>query len=82
MCTSMISITPKYAVSQVVGYLKGEIAIHIARTYLGHKKSYEEQHFWARGYFASTVNRDEQAIRDNISHQEAEDRRIGQLQLM
>lgn len=78
----MISMTPKYAVSQVVGYLKGKVAIHIARTYLGHKRRYEGQHFRARGYFASTVGRDERAIRDNIGHQEAEDRRIGQLQLM
>ena len=72
----MISITLKYALSQVVGYLKGKIAIHMARTYPGRKNSYEGQHFWARGYFASTVGREEQAIRDNIRHLEAEDRRI------
>ena len=78
----MISIPPKYAVSQVVGYIKGKSAIHIARTYLGRKKNYVGQHFWARGYFASTVGRDEQVIRDYIRHQEAEDRRIDQLQLM
>ena len=78
----MISIPPKYAVSQVVGYIKGKSAIHIARAYLGWKKNYVGQHFWARGYFASTVGRDEQVIRDYIRHQEAEDRRIDQLQLM
>ena len=78
----MISIPPKYAVSQVVGYIKGKSAIHIARAYLGRKKNYVGQHFWARGYFASTVGRDEQVIRDYIRHQEAEDRRIDQLQLM
>ncbi len=78
----MISIPPKYAVSQVVGYMKGKSAIHIARTYLGRKKNYVGQHFWARGYFASTVGRDEQVIRDYIRHQEAEDRRVDQLQLM
>ena len=78
----MISIPPKYSVSQVVGYIKGKSAIHIARAYLGRKKNYVGQHFWARGYFASTVGRDEQVIRDYIRHQEAEDRRIDQLQLM
>ncbi len=78
----MISIPPKYAVSQVVGFIKGKSAIHIARNYLGRKKNYAGQHFWARGYFVSTVGRDEQVIRDYIRHQESEDRRIDQLQLM
>ncbi len=78
----MISIPPKYAVSQVVGFIKGKSAIHIARTYTGRKRNYVGQHFWARGYFASTVGRDEQVIRDYIRHQEAEDRRIDQLELM
>ena len=78
----MISISPKYAVSQVVGYLKGKSAIHIARSYLGRKRNYVGQHFWARGYFASTVGRDEQVIREYIRHQEAEDRWVDQLQLM
>jgi len=77
----MILIPPTYAVSQVVGYIKGKSAIHIARTYLGRKKNDVGQHFWARGYFASTVGRDEQVVRDYIRHQEAEDRRVGQLQL-
>lgn len=78
----MISIPPKYAVSQVVGFIKGKSAIYIAHTYLGRKRNYVEQHFWARGYFESTVGRDEQVIRDYIRHQETEDRRIYQLQLM
>ena len=78
----MISIPPKYAVWQIVGCIKGKSAIHIARTYLGRKRNYVGQHFWARGYFASTVGRDEQVIREYIRHQEAEDRRIDQLQLM
>jgi len=78
----MISIPPKYAVSQVVGFIKGKSAIHIARVYAGRKRNYVGQSFWARGYFVSTVGRDEQVIRDYIRHQEAEDRRIDQLQLM
>ena len=78
----MISIPPKYAVSQVVGYIKGKSAIHIARMYSGSKKNFVGQHFWARGYFASTVGRDEKVIREYIRHQEQEDRRVDQLQLV
>ena len=78
----MISIPPKYAVSQVVGYIKGKSAIHIARRYSGRQRNYIGQHFWARGYFASTVGRDEQVIRDYIRHQEKEDKRIEQMQLV
>jgi len=78
----MISIPPKYSVAQVVGFIKGKSAIHIARTYDGRRRNYVGQHFWARGYFVSTVGRDEQVIRDYIRHQEAEDRRIDQMQLM
>ena len=78
----MISIPPKYAVSQVVGYIKGKSAIHIARKYSGRQRNYVVQHFWARGYYVSTVGRDEQVIREYIRHQEKEDRRIDQLKLM
>ena len=51
----LISIPPKYSVSQVIGYLKGKSAIQIARTYTGRKKNFTGQHFWARGYFVTTV---------------------------
>ena len=78
----MISIPPKYAVSQVIGFIKGKSAIHIARMYAGRKRNYVGQSFWARGYFASTVGRDEQVIREYIRHQEKEDRRVDQMKLM
>ncbi len=78
----MISIPPKYSVSQVVGYIKGKSAIHIARTYLGRKQNYPGQHFWARGYFVSTVGRDEAVIRNYIRNQEKEDQRLDQLKLV
>ncbi len=78
----MISIPPKYSVSQVIGFIKGKSAIHIARTYVGRKRNYVGQHFWARGYFVSTVGRDEQVIREYIRHQEKEDRRIDQMRLV
>ena len=77
----MISIPPKYSVSQVVGYIKGKSAIHLARVYGEKRRNFVGQHFWARGYFVSTVGRDENLIREYIRHQEAEDRRLEQAQL-
>ena len=75
----LIAIPPKYAVSQVVGFLKGKSAIHLARVYGERKRSFVGQHFWARGYFVSTVGRDEGVIRTYIQQQEQEDRRLDQL---
>ena len=78
----LISIPPKYSVSQVMGYLKGKSAIHLARTLFDRKKNFSGQSFWARGYFVSTVGRDETVIREYIRRQEAEDRRLEQMRLM
>ena len=77
----LLSIPPKYAVAQVVGYLKGKSAIHIARTYGGRERNFVGEQFWARGYLVSTVGRDEAAIRRYIQEQEAEDKRLDQLAL-
>jgi len=77
----LLSIPPKYAVAQVVGYVKGKSAIHIARTYAGRQRHFVGEHFWARGYFVSTVGRDEAAVRRYIRAQEAEERRLEQLEL-
>ena len=77
----MISIPPKYSVAQVVGYLKGKSAIHIAREFGRRKRNFRGQNFWARGYFVSTVGRDEAVIREYIRHQEQEDLRQEQLEL-
>ena len=71
-----IAIPPKYAVAQVVGYIKGKSAIHIARTFGGRSRNFTGEHFWARGYFVSTVGRDEEVIRNYIRSQEQEDRRV------
>ena len=57
-----ISVPPKYAVSQVIGYLKGKSAINIARNFVGRRKNFTGQHFWARGYHVSTVGRDEEVM--------------------
>ncbi len=77
----LVSIPPKYAVSQIVGYLKGKSAIHIARTYAGRKKNFVGQSFWARGYFVSTVGRDEETVRRYIKRQDETDRKNDQLEL-
>jgi putative transposase len=77
----LISIPPKYSVSQVIGFIKGKSVIHIARNYLGQKRNFTGQQFWDRGYHVSTVGRDEEAVREYIRAQEQEDRRIDQLNL-
>jgi len=78
----LLSIPPKYAVSQVVGFIKGKSAIYIARNFAERKRGFVGHHFWARGFFVSTVGRDEEVIREYIRHQEEEDRRIDQLGLL
>ncbi len=77
----LLSVPPKYSVSQVVGYIKGKSAIHLARTYGGQRRNFVGPHFWARGYFVSTLGRDETVVRAHIKHQEQEDRRLKQLQM-
>ena len=75
------ALPPKYVVSNVVGYIKGKSAIHLACVYAEHKRNFTGQSFWARGYFVSTVGRDESVIRNYIRHQEKEDERLEQLGL-
>lgn len=77
----LLSIPPKHSVAAVVGYLKGKSAIHIARTYRGRPRNFLGESFWARGYFVSTVGRDEAKIREYIRNQEQEDIRLDQLKL-
>ncbi len=59
----LISIPPKYSVAEVMGFMKGKSAIHIARTFAGKRKNFVGQHFWARGYLVSTVGKDEAMVR-------------------
>ena len=77
----LISIPPKYSVAQVVGFLKGKSAIHIARTFMNRKKNFMGENFWARGYYVSTVGKDENAVKAYIRRQQEEDRRVDQLKL-
>jgi putative transposase len=77
----MLSVPPKYSVSGVVGYIKGKSAIAIARKFMDRKKNFVGLNFWARGYYVSTVGRDEAQVRAYIREQEKEDRRLDQLKM-
>ena len=76
----LISIPPKMSVAAAVGFIKGKGAIHIARVYAGRRRSFVGQHFWARGYWVSTVGKDEEKVRRYIREQEKEDQRLEQLE--
>ena len=76
----LISIPPKYAVAQVIGYIKGKSAIWIART-CGRRKNFISQNFWARGYYVTTAGLDEETVRDYIKKQEDEDKKLDQLKM-
>ena len=78
----LISIPPKYSVSSVIGYIKGKSAIYIARNFQGRKRNFVGESFWARGFYVSTVGRDEKTIREYIKNQEKEDQRIDQFSLL
>ena len=75
----LLSVPPKYSVSQVVGFIKGKSAIHLARVYGESKRNFTGQHFWARGYLVSTVGRNEEEIRAYIRNQEKEDARLDRM---
>jgi putative transposase len=77
----MIAIPPKHAVANVVGYIKGKSAIHIARKFAGRQRNFTGENFWARGYFVSTVGLDENMVRAYIRNQEQEDERYDQMKL-
>jgi putative transposase len=76
-----LSIPPKYAVSNVVGYIKGKSAITIARQFGGRERNFTGEVFWARGYFVSTVGLDEEMVRAYIRNQEKEDEWYDQMRL-
>ena len=76
----VVSIPPKYSVSQVVGYVKGKSAIWVART-TGRNRNFVGQHFWARGYYVSTVGLNEEAIREYVRSQEQADEKLDQLKM-
>ncbi|WP_038289710.1 IS200/IS605 family transposase, partial [Zooshikella ganghwensis] len=72
---------PKYAVSKVVGYIKGKSAILIARQYGNKVRNFKGERFWARGYFVSTVGLDEKLVREYIRNQDSRDKYFDQMNL-
>jgi putative transposase len=76
-----LSIPPKFSVANTVGFLKGKSAIRIHRECLGQPRNFAGLHFWAKGYCVSTVGLDEQTVLQYIRDQEAEEKRLEQLQL-
>jgi putative transposase len=77
----LLAIPPKYAVLQGVGYIKGKSAIPMARVYGERKRNFVGQNFWARGYFVSTVGRDEATIREYLRNQGQMDEKLEQMKL-
>ena len=78
----MISIPPKYAVSKIVGYIKGKSAIGIARQFGKKTRNFRGENFWARGYYVSTVGLDENMVLDYIRNQEERDKYFEQMNLI
>ncbi len=79
----IISIPPRISVSEIMGILKGKLAIKLFRSYPKMKqKPYWGNHFWARGYFVSTVGIDEEMIKRYVKHQEDEEKRVESQQHM
>ena len=72
----LLSVPPKYSVANVMGFIKGKSAIHIARVYAELRRNFVGQHFWARGYWVSTVGKNEADVRQYIQNQEKEDKRL------
>ena len=76
-----ISIPPKYSVAEVIGFIKGKSSIWIAQNIERKAKNFTGHKFWARGYFVSTVGRDEDTIRAYIKNQELADQQLDQMEL-
>ena len=77
----LISIPPKYSVSQIMGYLKGKSSLMIFDRHTNLKYKYGNRHFWARGYFVDTVGRNKKAIKAYIQNQLEEDKMSDQISI-
>jgi len=71
----LIKIPPKYAIAEIVGYIKGKSAIAVARQFSGRKRNFNGEKFWARGYAVSTVGFNELEITNYVKHQQQLDGR-------
>ncbi len=76
----IVWIPPKYAVSQVMGYLKGKLAIRLLQRYEKLGKQFWGRHLWGRGYCVSTVGIDERRIREYVRWQENKEKETEKLQ--
>ena len=77
----LLSIPPKYSVSQIVGYLKGKSSLMIFEKYAQLKYKYGNRHFWCRGYYVDTVGRNKKAIEQYIRNQLSEDNQYEQMSI-
>ena len=77
----VLSIPPKYAVSEIIGTIKGRVAIRVFKEIPEFRKKYWGKRFWARGYFVSTIGVDERIIRQYIQKQEMKERQAKQLDM-
>ena len=77
----LISIPPKYSVSQIMGYLKGKSSLMIFDRHANLKYKYGNRHFWARGYFVDTVGRNKKQVAEYIKNQLVEDQIADQMSL-
>ena len=78
----LVSIPPKYSVSQIMGYLKGKESLMIFEKYANMKYKYGNRHFWCRGYYADTVGRNKKAIAEHVRNQLQEDISYDQISLV
>ena len=77
----LISVPPKYSISQVMGYLKGKSSLMIFEKYANLKYKYGNRHFWCRGFYVDTVGRNKKAIAEYIRNQLHEDHEAEQLSI-
>ena len=77
----LISVPPKYSISQIMGYLKGKSSLMIFEKYANLKYKYGNRHFWCRGFYVDTVGRNKKAIAEYIKNQLHEDHEAEQLSI-
>ena len=77
----LVSILPKYSVSQIMGYLKGKSSLMIFEKYVNMKYKYGNRHFWCRGYYVDTVGRNKKVIEQYIRNQLQQDYEEEQLSI-
>ena len=77
----LVSLPPKYSVSQFMGYLKGKSSLMIFEKYANLKYKYGNRHFWCRGYYVDTVGKNAKKIQEYIQKQLQEDMLADQISI-